>query len=98
MEATKEISNISAGAVRSTEVEATHRSRRLVLWAWMLATSGLFGIGSGIAGLVLSFLAAEGVVEANSGVRLAVPILIVSSLSLLMVAAHAMDRLQSLRK
>lgn len=67
---------------------------RKALWACALGVSGTVGIGSGVAGLLLSFLAAEGVVEASSGIRLAVPILIVLSLTSFMLFAHAMDRLQ----
>jgi hypothetical protein len=97
MEATTEISKISAGS-ESTETPATRRSRRALIWAWTLTASGVCGIACGIAGLLLSLLAAEGIVHAGSAVRLAVPILIVACLSLLMAAAHAMDRLQNLRK
>lgn len=65
-------------------------------WACALAMSGIVGIGGGIAGLLLSFLAAEGAVEPSSGVRLAVPALIVLSLTSLMGFAHAMDRLHEM--
>lgn len=71
--------------------------RRKVLWLAASALSGAIGIACGIAGLVLSFLAAEEIVAASSGVRLAVPILIVLSLSLLMWCAHCMDRLHQIR-
>lgn len=69
---------------------------RSAFWACGLATSGLVGVGSGVAGLLLSFLAAESVVDPSSGVRLAVPILIVLSLTSFMGFAHAMDRLQEI--
>ena len=94
MEAAKEISTIAT----AKEVSDAPALPSSMVWAWMLAVSSLAGIGSGIAGLILSFLAAESIVRPNSGVRLAVPILIVSCLSLLMVAAHAMDRMQDLRQ
>jgi len=67
---------------------------RRPFWSCALALSGLVGIGSGIAGLLLSFLAAQDLVEPSSDVRLAVPILIVLSLTSFMGFAHAMDRLQ----
>jgi uncharacterized membrane protein YhaH (DUF805 family) len=97
MEATNEISAISAGSATPSQ-EASGRRRRKVFWVWVLAGSGLIGIASGIGGLILSFLAAESVVHPGSNVRLAVPILIVSCLSLFILAAHAMDRLHNLRK
>ncbi len=66
-------------------------------WACALGGSAIVGVGGGIAGLLLSFLTAEGVIEPNSGVRLAVPVLIVLSLTAFMGFAHAMDRLQELK-
>lgn len=85
-------------AIKSKELVAAAPDTypRKTLWAFALGMAGLVGIGTGIAGLLLSFLAAEGVVEPGSGVRLAVPILIVMSLTSFMGFAHAMDRLQGI--
>ncbi|MDI1242668.1 MAG: hypothetical protein PSX80_12195 [bacterium] len=70
---------------------------RRASWACALALSGVVGVGAGVAGLLLSFLAAEDLVEPGSSVRLAVPMLIVLSLTSFMGFAHAMDRLQDTR-
>lgn len=91
----KEISTTSSVDIeRETSIE---RSRARILWLAGLVISGLGGIGSGFSGLLLSFLVAEGVIPASSSVRLIVPILIVASLTLLMCAAHSLDRLSALR-
>ena len=71
---------------------------RKAYWACSLAICGAAGIGCGVAGLLLSFLAAEGVLDPSSRVRLAVPILIVISLTSFMCFAHAMDRLQEAKE
>lgn len=78
-----------------TGTSTTDRARKL--WLAAMAISGVFGIASGVVGLVLSFLAAEGVVDASRSVRLAVPALIVASLALMMLSAHAMDRLHAIK-
>lgn len=91
----KEIS-IASRNVDERREEADHKRLRR-LWLAALAVSGPVGIGCGIVGLLSSFLAAEGVIPASSAVRLVVPILIVSSLTLLMLTAHALDRLHSLK-
>lgn len=74
-----------------------HRIGRLRLfWRVILAFSGIGGFGSGITGLILSGLTFMRAVDPRSEVRIAVPILVVLCLSLLMMAAHAMDRLRDL--
>lgn len=85
-------------AIQSDQLVGTRPVSHLrsAFWACALAVCGIVGLAGGIAGLLLSFLAAEGVVEPNSGVRLAVPILIVLSLTSFMGFAHAMDRLQEM--
>lgn len=85
-------------ATRTNELETARPVSHLrkAFWSCALAVSGLVGAAGGIAGLLLSFLAAEGVVEPDGGVRLAVPILIVMSLTSLMWFAHSMDRLQTI--
>ena len=91
----EQISYTANVAIRAQE--RAKSDRRRVLWLAASALSGISGIACGIAGLVLSFLAAEEIVPASSGVRLAVPILIVLSLSLLMWCAHSLDRLYQIR-
>lgn len=70
---------------------------RKAFWSCALAVSGVVGVAGAVSGLLLSLLAAERIVEPNSSVRLAVPILIVLSLTSFMAFAHAMDRLQDMK-
>jgi hypothetical protein len=94
--ATREQISLTASIPIRTE-EKAGSDRRRTAWLTALALSGLAGIGCGIAGLVLSSFAAQGFVGASSAVRLAVPILVVLSLSLLMCSAHCLDRLHQIR-
>jgi len=74
-----------------------HRIGRLrLIWRVILAFSGIGGFGSGITGLILSGLTFMRLADPRSGIRIAVPMLVVLCLSLLMMAAHAMDRLRDL--
>lgn len=91
----EQISMTQQMAAAATEKERSSRTRNA--WLAGLALSGAAGIACGGAGLLLSFLAAEGIVSTTSGVRLLVPMLIVGSLSLLMCSAHCMDRLHQIR-
>lgn len=86
-------------AIRTDEIVVTRPVSHLrkAFWACALAVSGIVGVSGGIVGLLLSLLASEGVIERNSGVRLAVPSLIVASLTAFMVFAHSMDRLQEMK-
>lgn len=67
-----------------------------LMWRAILTFAGIGGVGCGITSLILSGLTFLKLVDARSGVRIAVPVLIVICLSLLMLAAHAMDRLRDL--
>lgn len=77
------------------DAKPTHRLSK-AFWACSLAISGVLGILGGVAGLLLSFLAAEGIVDPSSSVRFAVPVLIVLGLTSFMGFAHSMDRLQDM--
>lgn len=83
--------------IPAESAESEKSDRRRTAWLAGLALSGLSGVGCGIAGLLLSFLAAKGAVEPSSGVRFAVPVLIVLALTSFMCCAHCMDRLGQLR-
>jgi len=86
-------------AVRTNELVTARPvpNLRRAFWSCALAVFGVVGVAGAIAGLLLSLLAAVRIVEPGSGVRLAVPILIVLSLTSFMAFAHAMDRLQEMK-
>lgn len=94
---TKQYFPLTSRSVVDADVRS-ERNKGRTIWLAVLAISGLGGIGVGIAGLLLSFLTAEGVIPASSSVRLIVPILIVGSLTLFMCSAHALDHLYQTRK
>lgn len=66
---------------------------RKTWWIGLLCATGLSGLTAGITGLVLSFLTMLGVLISTRNLALVVSMLIVSSLGLLLCAAHAMDRI-----
>lgn len=74
------------------------QNRLRATWLAAITIFGLGGVGAGSAGLLISFLVAEGVIPADSSVRWIVPMLIVASLTLLMGTAHALDRLNQIGK
>ena len=90
--------NISAYSGEALSTRKRRESWKRTGWAVLIAFSVGTGAVSGLAGLALSFLAAEAIVDPSSYVKFLVPVLIVLSLSLLMLAAHAMDRLQQAAK
>ena len=68
------------------------KSSQRTFWIGTLAVCGVSGLMSGITGLMLSLLAACGVITRTRTVSITVSVLIVASLGLLLTAAHAMDR------
>lgn len=67
-------------------------------WFGLLCITGLSGLASGITGLVLSFLTMLEVLTSTRNLGFVVSMLIVSSLGLLLCAAHAMDRIDEIEK
>lgn len=79
-----------AGYLAATEFSASEKRRRV--WFGVLCLSAVSGFIVGIAGLSLSFMAFCEILEKTRALSLTVSMLIVSSLGLLLFAAHAMDR------
>lgn len=76
----------------AAKTELTPSERRKKIWFGVLCLSAVSGFISGVAGLSLSFMAFCEMLERTRALSLTVSMLIVSSLGLLLFAAHAMDR------
>lgn len=79
------------GYLATTELTASEKRRRT--WFGVLCLSAVSGFISGIVGLSLSFMAFVEMLGKTRRLSLTVSMLIVSSLGLLLFAAHAMDRI-----
>lgn len=77
----------------ASRAEPTPSEKRKKTWFAVLCLTAVSGIIAGITGLTLSFLAFVESMERTRRLSLTVSTLIVSSLGLLLFAAHAMDRI-----
>jgi Co/Zn/Cd efflux system component len=76
----------------AAKAEITPAERRRRSWFGVLCASAVSGFIAGITGLFISFMAFSHLIERTRTTSLLVSMLIVSSLGLLLFAAHAMDR------
>ena len=76
----------------AAKAESTPTEKRRRVWFGVLCLSAVCGFIAGIAGLSLSLMAYCEMMERTRTLSLTVSMLIVSSLGLLLFAAHAMDR------
>ena len=77
----------------TAKAELTPSEKRRRIWFGVLCFSAVGGFIAGITGLSLSFMAFFEKLEKTRGLSLLVSTLIVSSLGLLLFAAHSMDRM-----
>jgi hypothetical protein len=76
----------------AAKAELTPSEKRKRVWFGVLCLSAVGGFVAGITGLSLSFMTFFDILERTRSLSLTVSMLIVSSLGLLLFAAHAMDR------
>jgi hypothetical protein len=97
METNRNFTHTSQFVIAEPKSRSSREDRQRVFWISVIGVCGIAGLASGITGLTLSLLTAVGAIERTRSMSIAVSILIVASLGLLLMAAHAMDRTDSVK-
>ena len=81
-----------------TGEEPSRAGEKRRFWLGWVAAFGVFGISSGTAALMVSFLTVCTVLHESRGLSLLVSSMLIGCLGALLLAAHGMDRMAAVRR